>query len=297
MQAGIYTNTFIYPTLEEVLEATQRHGFAFIQFDLEAAGLPMLPERIEPGICDRIRTGMLQRGIRLEAIGGTFNMIDPDLAKRRNGLARLGVLASACPRLGTRIITLCTGTRDPVSMWRPHRDNSSPEAWRDLVASMSEAVRFADLAQVTLALEPEVSNVVDSALKARRLLDEVKSPWLKVVIDGANLFHLGELPKMNDILDQAFDLLGPDIVLAHAKDLDHDGEAGHLPAGMGRLNYDRYVSLLESIGYDGGLILHGLTEAQIPACKEFLRGKLAALAGKHEGDPGTKRGAKQGGVS
>ena len=39
------------------------------------------------------------------------------------------------------------------------------------------------------------------------------------------------------MLDEAFALLGRDIVLAHAKDLDHDGEAGHLPAGKGLLDY------------------------------------------------------------
>ena len=54
---------------------------------------------------------------------------------------------------------------------------------------------------LTLAIEPEVDNVVDSAVKARRLLDEMASPHLKVVIDPANLFHAGELPRMRyDVL-------------------------------------------------------------------------------------------------
>jgi sugar phosphate isomerase/epimerase len=118
---------------------------------------------------------------------------------------------------------------------------------------------------------------VDSAQKARRLMDEIGSPYLKVTFDAANLFHTGELPRMKEILEEAFALIGRDIVLAHAKDLDHDGDAGHLAAGQGKLDYDRYVALLHRYRFPGPLLLHGLTEAQMPGCVAFLREKIARL--------------------
>ncbi len=80
---------------------------------------------------------------------------------------------------------------------------------------------------------------------------------------------------MREILDEAFALLGKDIVLAHAKDLDHDGDAGHLAAGQGKLDYDRYLSLLRTYRFQGPLLLHGLSAAQVPGCVAFLRQKLA----------------------
>ena len=131
---------------------------------------------------------------------------------------------------------------------------------------------------MTLAFEPEVSNVVDSARKGRLLLDTLRSPRLKVVMDGANIFHAGELAQMRAILEEAIDLLGPDIVLAHAKDLRHDGEAGNLAAGTGRLDYPLYLSLLQRAGFTGPLILHGLTEAQAGDAVDFLRSTLSAIA-------------------
>jgi sugar phosphate isomerase/epimerase len=118
--------------------------------------------------------------------------------------------------------------------------------------------------------------VVDSARKARRIIDEIGSPYLKVTIDGANIFHAGELPRMRDILEEAFALLGPYIALAHAKDLDHDGEAGHQPAGRGLLDYALYLTLLQRSGFDGGVILHGLAEADVDSCAAFVRGKAPA---------------------
>jgi sugar phosphate isomerase/epimerase len=277
MDVGIYSHAFGRSTLEDVLDAIAGHGLHAIQLNLENAGLPTLPAEITPATVAQIRRELDARGMTVSALAGTYNMIDPDLAKRRDGLKRLAVLAAASSGLGASVITLCTGTRDPSNMWRRHPDNDRPEAWRDLVEVMAEAAQIAQANQVTLAFEPEVANVVDSAQKARRLLDEIGSPRLKVCIDGANLFHTGELPRMRDILDEAFELLGDDVALAHAKDLDHDGAAGHLPAGHGLLDYDQYLSLLQRVGYSGAVILHGLTEAQIDGCVEFLRNKLTRL--------------------
>jgi sugar phosphate isomerase/epimerase len=275
-QLGILTTTFVRPGLDETLDAVAAHPLQTVQFDLSCTGGPSMPERIDSALCATIRDALAARHLTMAAVAGTFNMIDPDLDKRRDGLRRLRTLIAACADLGTSVITLCTGTRDRTSMWRRHPDNDTPEAWADLVVSMREAVRTAEDHHVTLAFEPEVANVVDSARKARRIIDEIGSPYLKVTIDGANIFHTGELPRMHDILEEAFALLGPDIALAHAKDLDHDGEAGHQPAGRGLLDYAQYLTLLQRSGFDGGVILHGLAEADVDSCAAFVRSKAPA---------------------
>ena len=277
MQIGIMSRIFARATLEEELDAVANHGIDCMQFGLSSAGVTELPTHIETGLCDRIREEMEARNITMTALSGTYNMIHPDLQQRADGLRNLRVLASACDELGTSVITLCTGTRDPNSMWRRHPDNDSPEAWADLIVSMRQVIEVAEEYQVTLAFEPEVANVVDSASKARRLIDQIGSPYLKVVMDGANIFHAGELPRMREILDEAFALLSEDVAFAHAKDLDRDGEAGHLAAGKGLLDYDQYLSLLNKIGSDVPIILHGLSEAEVNGCVAFLHGKMEAI--------------------
>jgi len=274
MQIGIFDSVFKRDSLEERLDAVHNLGFTCIQFSLSSAGIEPMPLDIPDDLCERVRTAVTSREIFMGAVSGTFNMIHPDESVRTNGLKRLGVIASACKKLGTGIITLCSGTRNRDSMWRPHPDNASPEAWSDLVKSMESAARIGEEHDVVMAFEPEVANVIDSAPNARKLLDEIRSPNLKVIIDGANVFHKGELGRMHEILDEAFELLGPDIVHAHAKDLDHDGEAGKLAAGTGLLDYDHYLSLLDKIGFDGPMVLHGLTEEQAPACRDFVVGKV-----------------------
>lgn len=275
-QIGILlATTFTTGTLEARLDAARACGLTCAQVSMTCANLPEMPDQIPPELPGQFRREAAARGIEIASLTGTFNMCHPDEEHRRTGLRRLRVLAEACARMGTSKIHVCTGTRDRNSMWRRHPDNDSPESWRDMVACMREAAGIARQANVVLAFEPEVNNVVDSARKARRLLDEIGSPHLKVTMDPANLFHAGELPRMKEILDEAFALVGKDIVLAHAKDLDHDGDAGHKPAGQGVLDYDRYVGLLRKYDCKGPLLLHGLSAAQVPGCLAFLRAKLA----------------------
>ncbi|MCB0085595.1 MAG: sugar phosphate isomerase/epimerase, partial [Caldilineaceae bacterium] len=274
MQIGIFPTVFPRPTLEETLDAMVALDLYASQVDLSATGLPDLPEAIDPADVARIRHAFDRCGITMNAAAGHFNMAHPDPAVRQAGLQSLRAIAGACAGFGTSIITLCTGTRNLSSMWRPHADNSTPEAWRDLVTSLETALAIADDYDLTLAFEPEVNNVIDSPQRARRIIDEMGSPRLKVVIDGANIFHKGQLPHMTRVLTEAIELVGKDIVLAHAKDLDRDGDAGHLAAGTGLLDFDLYLQLLRESGYDGAIILHGLTEAQAPGCVAFLRERL-----------------------
>jgi sugar phosphate isomerase/epimerase len=280
IQIGILLKTFRVGTLESRLDAARACGLDFVQMSFDCAGLPAMPEAIPPELAGRIRRAATDREITIASVEGTFNMSHPDAAERGAGLRRLKALAEACPGLGTSKIHICTGTRNRDSMWRPHPDNGLPASWRDMTACVREATDIARQAGVVLAFEPEVNNVVDSAKKARRLLDEIGSPFLKVTFDAANLFHAGELPRMSEILDEAFALIGKDIVLAHAKDLDHDGDAGHKAAGQGKLDYDRYVALLHRYQFPGPLLLHGLSEAQVPGCVAFLREKIARLVSR-----------------
>jgi sugar phosphate isomerase/epimerase len=280
IQIGILLGTFGGPTLEARLDAAKACGLDCVQLSLDCAGLPSMPERIAPEAIDRIRRAATARKIEIASLQGTFNMAHPDADERSAGVRQLGVLAAACKQLGIAKIHICTGTRDRGNMWRRHPDNDTPEAWRDMVACVRAAVEVAKPFGATLGFEPEVNNVVDSAKRARRLMDEVGSPYLKVTMDAANLFHAGELARMSEVLDKAFALVGKDIVMAHAKDLSHDGDAGHEPAGHGKLDYDRYITLLHAYGFKGPLLLHGLSEAQVPGCVAFLREKMARVAAK-----------------
>ena len=148
MQLGIFAKTFPRQTVEETLDAIADRGLTHVQFNMSCAGSPTLPERIDEGLCLSIASAFRERGLTMAAISGTFNLCDPNALRLLENLERLQVLAATCRWLDTRIITLCTGTRDPEDMWRWHPENVRRSTWDILIDSMSLAVGIAERYQV-----------------------------------------------------------------------------------------------------------------------------------------------------
>lgn len=277
MTVGIFSRTFAGRTLEQITTQIALYGITRVQFTFANIGLKSIPANIDPTILRNTREAFARQRIEIAAISGTVNLTHPNEEERRKGLRQLSRIIANCSDLGTRYVTLCTGSFDPADKWRYHPRNDTEEAWHILRQSVDTVLQEAIEHDVILCVEPEVSNVVSSAAKARRLLDEVASSHLKIVIDGANLIRAGSPSDMNRIMDESFELLASDIVLAHAKDLDRNRETQEIAAGTGALDYDHYIKLLHSVGYTGPLVLHGLREDQVRQSVVFLNAKLSSL--------------------
>jgi sugar phosphate isomerase/epimerase len=275
MQLGIFAKTFERPTVEETFTTIASHNLHATQFNMSTVGLASLPDEVSDNEIQEIKQASKTYNIQLSALSGTFNMAHPDAKHRQHELKRFAVLVEAAKRLETPILTLCTGTRDTTSMWKYHPENSSKEAWHDLCRTLEPALTLAQENNLFLAFEPETSNVVSHAKKGRQLLDEMKSPNLKVIMDGANLFTSETLHQQEKVFAEAFDLLGGEIVLAHAKDINKQDE--FVAAGRGAVNYRLFVQHLKQIDYQGALILHSLSEAEVPSCVDFLQRHLQQL--------------------
>lgn len=271
-EIGIFEKTFHRPSFGETLDAVVGHGLRHIQLHLEAAGLDPMPLAIPETTRQVISGATTSRGIAVAGLSATYNMAHPDPAVRRDGLARLEVLAAACRHLGTSVLTLCTGTRDPDDKWRHHPDNGTQAAWADLSDSMTAALAIAERHDVVLAIEPEPANVVRDAPAARRLLDEMGSDRLGIVLDPANIVAGAIDRPPAETLVSAFALLAEDIVVAHAKDVDATG--GFRPAGTGIVPWPTYLALLREAGFRGPLILHTLTDEDVPGCVAVLRSAM-----------------------
>lgn len=274
MRLGIFAYTFVRPTVEAVFDAIRAHGLKNTEWNYTAIGMQEVPATLDEGLVEHIRTAAAERGITVDSVAGYTNLVDPEPERRRAALERLLRLIRAAPAHGADKVALCTGSRDARSMRRWNDANDDAGAWADLLRSMAACLEAAEESGVTLVFEPEVNNVVHTAAKARRLLDELRSPRLKVVFDGANIYHRGELSRQQELLTEAIDLLGGDIALAHAKDIEQDGDAGHAAAGTGRLDFGHYLGELRRSGYRGSILLHGLEERQVAASVRFLQGHL-----------------------
>jgi sugar phosphate isomerase/epimerase len=301
---GIFAKTFPGTTAEAVLTAARDAGYGCVQFNLACCGLPSMPDALPSGLAADIAAASRRTGVAIAALSGTYNMIHPDAAVRAQGLRRLEVLLMEARGMGTSMVTLCTGTRDPADQWRRHPDNDTPEAWADLLVEMDKAAALAERYGVDLGIEPEHANVVSSAWLAARLLRAVPSERLRIVLDPANLIddvapsivargldprdYPSERPDAvgapdrvdarvepahDDVFAEACDLLGDRIAMAHAKDRDAAGAV--VPAGAGIIDFDAFFAELSRVGFAGPVVTHGLAATDALAVAGFLRQKLS----------------------
>ncbi|MDE2446780.1 MAG: sugar phosphate isomerase/epimerase [Alphaproteobacteria bacterium] len=269
MQLGIFAKTFAAQGADAVFRAVRQAGYGAVQFNMACVGLPSLPRAVTAELTAEIATAAKTHGVSISAVSATYNMAHPDASVRADGLRSLSVILQAATQMGSPMVTLCTGTRHTTDQWHWHKDNATPEAWADMRAEMAKALTLAEAHGVDLGIEPELANVVSNAALAKRLIDEMKSKHLRVVLDPANLFEVETELKRNAIIADAVALLGDDIAMAHAKDRDAHG--AFVAAGTGVIDFKSVLHQLREVGFDGPIITHGLTETEAPQVASYLK--------------------------
>lgn len=267
---AIFSRTYPTGRVTEALRAVSADGFRGAQMNLSSFGMESLPDRLSDASLEEGRNEAARLGLTMAALSGTYNMAHRDASERRADRPRFVNVLRAARTIGAPVVTLCTGSRHPTDKWAEHPDNTSPEAWADLRAELDWALAEAAFYDVVLAIEPEPGNVVRDAVAARTLLDEVGADHLKIVLDAANLIGVTGLDRQADIVAEAIELLGPDVVLAHAKDIDGDGRV--VAPGRGAIDLGGFVSALVAGGFDGPLVGHGFEAADTAFAGRVLNG-------------------------
>lgn len=269
-RTGVCTTDFQLCKAAETFARAKGYGFDVVQFgfpsvadtEFESDGKIEFPDfdALPSGAMSAIISASERSGVAVTAINGTFNAAHPDPEVRREAVRRFTGLADASNALGCKIITLCSGTRCADDLWTYHPDNTTDEAWRDMLDTMLRICEIAERAGITLAVETEASNVINSPERARRLMDEVGSSSLKMILDPANLFPPGSAHPENvrPTLAHAFELFGHDIVLAHGKDIRESDGIDFCGTGEGIVDFSYMAELLYKYGFTGDMMLHGI---------------------------------------
>jgi sugar phosphate isomerase/epimerase len=284
-QIGIFAKHLSRPTTEELFEAIAGYGFNCIQFNAACLGIPSLPDAIDETLWHRAARAARSAGVKVVALSATFNLLDENKLRLADNFRRLELLAQGATILGTDLVTLCSGTRYQQDMWTYHPGNQSAAAWRDMTDAMQRALDIAIVHDVYLGIEPEVANVVSNADDAARLIAELDSDRIRIIFDPANLYRPPADPRRDGyVITNALLLLGARVAIAHCKDIadpnqaarhNHKGLYEHVAAGTGILDYHHYVSELKRLVPESvPLILHGLTEEQIPASISFMHERI-----------------------
>ena len=267
---GVFARSFPVGTADEVAEAIAASGFDCTQLNLSVIGRPTLDEELDDPAAQEIRDSFSRTGVRIWGVSGTFNAAHPDPTVRAAGVRACQALIRRAPALGSNAVTLCTGTRDVENMWRSHPDNTTAEAWADLVEVLGALIPVAEAAGVKLGIEPESGNVVRDAAAAHRLLTETfpGTTALSVVLDPANLLSMPTLDDQERILGEAFELRSDRVGCLHAKDVVR---SGYSAPGVGGLDYDLVMCLHGRLPHDVPIIAQDLTADDADRVCRFLK--------------------------
>jgi sugar phosphate isomerase/epimerase len=273
---GIFAKMFVGTEPAVVLSQARDAGFDVVQYNMACSGLPPLPSAVSPDVIDALRAASAETGVGIAALSATANLIHPHPAVLRTGLRAIEVLADVAQQLAIPVLTLCSGSRNAEDPWASHPENQSAAAWGDLLSSLDVALRAAERCGVRLGLEPERANVLNSADAARRLLDEVRSDRLGIVLDVANLVdlqHPATVGQRRATIARAVEVLAHDMVLLHAKDCAADGRAVVPGQGIAEVAYA--LDEVRRAGVSCPVIAHGVGAAHAGEAASYLRARLS----------------------
>ena len=134
----------------------------------------------------------------------------------------------------------------------------SEGTWSTLLDRLEEPLRIADDADITLVIETAISGNVTSALLARKLIDELDVPHLKILWDPCSSLYCTEVPYPD-----GYEVIREHIAHVHLKD-----GVVNLPAAtfdfcvmrQGQMDpyYNDIVSALKRDGYEGAISLESV---------------------------------------
>ena len=107
-------------------------------------------------------------------------------------------------------------------------------------------MREAEEQEVTLAVEPVCSHIVHDAQTAERMLEDLKSSQVKIILDAVNLIDSEHTETADELIREAVRRLGDQVCVLHMKDFIPQPEAPRplpVPCGKGRMSYAPLLEL------------------------------------------------------
>lgn len=230
------------------------------------------PGLLTPAFANKIGEEFKKNGVSISVLACYLHLFDRDEEVRRNNLDRFKELIRHARFMGAPMVAAEVGKPN----WQVEDKD-----WRTLVNSIEELTEEAEKWGVYLGLEAANGHLVGTASDLKSLLEEVPSSNIGVVLDPGNLMDEANFENQDEVIEEAFELLGNRIIAAHAKDRAWKGEKlDVLPAGQGTMNYQKYLELLEKHKPFAPIIMEECKPEELLQSKTYIENIQNKLRGK-----------------
>lgn len=245
MNIGIRLHDTKPGTLRERLGYAAEQGFTCVQLAMGKAvpGFRMeeAPALLTKELAAEVREELARAKISCAVLGCYLRLAEED----EEEAARVREIYLAHLRFAAWIGAGCVGTETPAvgPEWEGCR---TERHFRLALDRLRPLAREAENLGVTLAVEPVCSNIIYNPVIAERMLNELDSPNVKIILDAVNLIDSAHTDEADAIIREAVWRLGEETCVLHMKDFVPAPDAPRpqeRPCGQGQMHYGDLLKL------------------------------------------------------
>lgn len=254
MEIGIRLHDTAGSNLEEHLRNAREQGFSCVHIAMSKVvpGFKMAdaPELLTDALADEVR-GLLEKyNQRCVLLGCYLNLCSPDLSGARAHADELSC-AFAVWQKNRRADGRHGKPGAPNIGYKSCPECRTEESLRLFIERVKPVVRWAEEEGMMLAIEPVTRHIVCTAERCQRVLAEVHSENLRVILDAVNLLDRENVHQAQEVVTDAVARLGDSAELLHIKDFLPDGtdECAWARQNIANVNmFDGLLSIAPGLG-------------------------------------------------
>jgi sugar phosphate isomerase/epimerase len=271
IKMAIMSSVYAQLPLEEALKKMKEDGFSGAVTDYLFADVKFDFLAPDWGVSTKIVEAFRRHEIKIAGISAYYNIVDPDLERRKKGEAKAEFFLTHWKQLGCPIVCTGTGTLNRQSEWSESPENEKEPAYLQCRERLLRLAQVGEKHGSMLAIETYWRSIISTPERTARLFAEVKSPALQMVMDPCNYFRNEDCAKVPAMLEKIFKMVGNHSVVAHAKDMKQAPKGPDLPAaGLGEMDYPLYLRLLAGLKKPLYLALEHLTLSDVPRARDYV---------------------------
>ena len=246
MRIGIRAHDVAYAPLNELIPNIHNQGFHCMHIALSKSIKEFKPgvETMTPGLAMYIKELCAENKVDIAVLGCYLNLCNPNGEKHKEIVEKYKAHIRFASILGCGVVGTETGAVNEEYKYEPA--NHSEEALQCFIDNLRPIVKYAEQFGVIVAIEPVWKHIVYNPARARRVLDEINSPNLQIILDPVNLLDYCNYKDQVAIVDEAIDLLGEDVAMVHLKDfIPEDGKLRSVGCGLGQMDYTSVLKFMK----------------------------------------------------
>lgn len=246
MQLGIRLHDTKKLSFEERIADVAQLGFKCGHLALGKVidEFPTTDEAMTPGLAMYIRNVFAKNNVDIAVLGCYLNLANPNPEQLAKITHRYMAHIRFASWLGCGVVGTETGAPNETYTHVP--ECHGEEALQTFIKNLRPIVEYAEKMGVVFAIEPVWKHIVCNPKRARYVLDEINSPNLQIILDPVNLLDVCNYQDQVAIVDEAIELLGPDVAMVHLKDFKvEDGKMVSVGCGLGQMDYTSIIKFMK----------------------------------------------------